>query len=191
MKGGRLSMINAQLGNEKFEKINGVIYSMSPSANWQHGTVNGNIYRIISTGLRNTLCRAFMENLDYVYHPDTNDDYVIPDIMIICDRKQLKGSSYVGVPKFIVETLSPGTSMRDLTTKKDIYESSGVNEYWIISPKEKAIQIYYLEDNKYALKYSDILETNNKDKQYNAKTKIKLRDFPIDMMFEEIFEGID
>lgn len=31
----------------KEEKINGVIYDMSPSPNYQHGIVDGNIYSII------------------------------------------------------------------------------------------------------------------------------------------------
>ena len=37
---------------KKEEKINGVIYDMSPSPNDQHGIVNGNIYRIISGKLQ-------------------------------------------------------------------------------------------------------------------------------------------
>ena len=102
---------------KKEEKINGVIYDMSPSPNYQHGLVDGNIYRIISTGLQGTLCLAFMENLDYKYHAQENNDYVIPDVMIICDRKHLKGGSYTGTPRFIVETLSPATALRDLTVK--------------------------------------------------------------------------
>ena len=36
----------------KEEKINGVVYDMSPSPNYQHGIVDVNIYRIISTGLQ-------------------------------------------------------------------------------------------------------------------------------------------
>lgn len=48
---------------------------------------------------------VFMGNLDYKYHADINDDYVIPDVMVACDRKHLKGGSYFGVPKFIAETL--------------------------------------------------------------------------------------
>jgi len=44
---------------------------------------------------------------------DINDDYLCPDIMIVCDRKSLKGSSYSGVPKFIAETLSPSTAKKD------------------------------------------------------------------------------
>ena len=80
----------------KDEKINGVIYNMSPAPGYKHGIINGNIYRIIGNGLRNSLCLAFMENLDFRYHPDENDDYVCPDVMVICDRKHLKGGSYGG-----------------------------------------------------------------------------------------------
>ena len=72
---------------QKTEKINGVIYNMTPAANFRHGIVNGNIYARIREGLKNSLCLAFIENLDYKYHPDINDDYVVPDVMIVCDRK--------------------------------------------------------------------------------------------------------
>lgn len=37
---------------KKEEKINGVFYELSPSPNYQHGIVNGNIYCIISEGLK-------------------------------------------------------------------------------------------------------------------------------------------
>lgn len=49
--------------------------------------------------------------------------------MVICDRKYLKGSAYTGVPRFIVETLSPATALNDKTIKKDIYQNAGVSEY--------------------------------------------------------------
>ena len=38
----------------KEEKINGVIYDTSPSPNYQHGIVDGNIYSIIKSGLKGT-----------------------------------------------------------------------------------------------------------------------------------------
>lgn len=176
----------------KTEKINGIIYDMSPAANFKHGIVNSNIHRIIAVALRNSVCRVFMENLDYKFHPDINDDYIVPDIMIACDRKKLKGGAYYGTPKFVVETLSPSTSMRDMTEKKDIYEQSGVNEYWIVLPKEKGVNIYYLEDGKYILKYSYILQDDKEEEHYNADVIIKLREFPdITMTLAEIFENVD
>lgn len=167
-------------------------YDLSPSPDYQHGIVNGNIYRIISTDLRESNCLAFVGNLDYKYHADINDDYVIPDVMVVCDRKYLKGRSYSGVPKFIVETLSPATVLRDKTEKKEIYQNAGVAEYWIISPRERAMEIYYLEDEKYELKYSYILQDDAEEAHYNADTKIVLKEFPyISMTLAEIFENVD
>ena len=176
----------------KTEKINGIIYNMSPAANFRHGIVNGNIHRIIANALRNSVYRVFMENLDFKYHPDINDDYIVPDIMVTCDRKKLKGGAYYGTPKFVAETLSPSTSMRDMTEKKDIYEQAGVDEYWIVLPKEKGVNIYYLEDGKYVLKSSYILEDDKDDEHYNADIVISLREFPnITMTLAEIFENVD
>lgn len=175
----------------KEEKIDGVIFDMSPSPNYRHGIVDGNIHAIIKQGLKGSLCLSFMENLDYKYHSELNDDYVIPDVMIVCDRKHLKGGSYSGAPKFIVETLSPSTAMRDTTTKKDIYEKAGVSEYWIVSCKECMVEIYYLIDGKYQLQDKLILEADMDNPHYNAKVKLTLRDFPnISMTLAEIFEGL-
>lgn len=180
----------------KTEKIDGVIYDMSPSPNYLHGVVNGNIYSIIKKNLKGSLCLVFIENLDFKYQPDKNDNYVIPDIMIVCDRNKIKGGSYTGVPKFVVETLSPSTAMRDLSTKKAIYETAGVLEYWIVSPKECGVQIYYLypnddKDNKYELVNSYILENDKTNEHYNAETVISLRAFPhIHMTLVDIFEGV-
>lgn len=175
----------------KDEKINGIVYDMSPAPNFRHGIVNSNIHRIIANGLKNSLCLVFMENLDYHYHPEINDDYFCPDIMIICDRKHLKGGSYSGIPKFIVETSSPSTSKRDKTEKKDAYEKAGVEEYWIVSPNGN-IEIYYLQNEKYVLEQSFILQDDPEDEFYNAQTVIRLKDFPhIKMTLKEIFENVD
>ena len=172
------------------EKINGVIYDMSPAPGYQHGIINNNINTIIKQGLKNSLCLVFMENLDFKYHPDINDDYLCPDIMVICDRKHLKGGAYSGVPKLIVETLSPSTAKKDRSEKMEIYEAAGVEEYWIVSPRG-SVEIYYLEDGKYILEQSYILQEDKEDDDYNAGSEISLRAFPhIRMTLGEIFEGL-
>lgn len=182
----------AEFERKKDEKIDGVVYDMSPAPGYQHGIINGNIYNVIKTGLKNSFCLVFMENLDFRYHPDINDDYLCPDIMVICDRKHLKGGAYSGVPKFIVETLSPSTAKRDKSEKKDIYESVGVEEYWVVAPQGKSVEIYYLENGKYVLEQNYILQDDKEDEHYNAETEISLKAFPhIKMMLSEIFEGVD
>lgn len=181
----------AETERRKDEKINGIIYDMSPSPDFRHGIVNGNIYTIIKQGLKNSICLVTMENLDYQYNSRENDDYLFPDIMVICDRKHLKGGTYSGTPKFIVETLSPSTAKRDKTEKKDIYEKAGVEEYWIVSPNGE-VEIYYLVDGKYILDQSYMLQNDQEVEHYNAETEITLKAFPhIRMRLGEIFEGVE
>lgn len=181
----------AEFERKKDEKIDGVIYDMSPSPGYQHAIINNNINTIIKTGLKNSLCLVFMENLDFKYHTDVNDDYLCPDIMIICDRKHLKGGAYSGIPKFVAETLSHSTAKRDRTVKMEIYEKAGVEEYWIISTRG-TIEIYYLQDGKYVLEQSYMFQGDREDEDYNAETEICLKAFPhIKMTLGDIFDGVD
>ncbi len=62
----------------KQEKMNGVVYDISPAPGYQHGIINGNIYTKIRNKLKDTICLVFIENLDFRYQPDINDDYVCP-----------------------------------------------------------------------------------------------------------------
>lgn len=180
----------AEFERRKDEKVNGVVYNMSPAPGYQHGIINNNINTIIKHALKDSMCLVFMENLDFKYHPEINDDYLCPDIMVICDRKHLKGGSYSGKPKFIAETLSPSTAKRDRTVKKDIYEKAGVEEYWIVSP-QGAVEIYYLKDGKYVLEQNYLLQDDEEDEDYNAMTEIALKEFPhIKMTLADIFEGV-
>lgn len=181
----------AEFERKKDEKIDGVIYDMSPSPGYGHFTINGNIYTIIKQGLKGSICIVSMENLDFKYHPDINDDYLCPDIMVICDRKHLKGGAYSGIPKFVAETLSHSTAKRDRAEKKDIYEKAGVEEYWIVSP-QGSVEIYYLEGGKYILEQSYMLQDDKEDDDYNAEQEICLKAFPhIKMTLGEIFEGLE
>ncbi len=184
-------MASAAREHWRDEKIDGVVYDMFPAPEYRHGIINSNIHTIIKQGLKNSICLVTMENLDFRYHPDVNDDYVCPDIMVLCDRKQLKGGSYRGVPKFVAETLSHSTAKRDRTEKKDIYEAAGVEEFWIVSP-QGSVEIYYLKDGRYVLEQNYMLQADKEEEAYNADLEICLRAFPgIKMTLGEIFEGLD
>ena len=171
------------------EKIDGVIYNMSPSGGFMHSQINGNIYHSLRQQLKNSVCVVSIENLDLYL---SSDEYVIPDIMLICDRSQIQKDKYRGVPRFIVETLSPATAFKDKTTKKEKYAQIGVDEYWIVSPKERSVEIYYLENGYYKLVKMYILEDDETDEHYNADIMINLRAMPnISVQLKEIFENIE
>ena len=109
------------------ELLNGKIFMMaSPSVN--HSTVASNIYYAFRTYLKGKTCRAFNDGVD-VYL--TEDDRVIPDVMIVCNKNMIALDGIHGAPDLIVEVLSPSTAKNDRGYKKDLYEQSGVKEYWI------------------------------------------------------------
>lgn len=173
----------------KMEKINGVIYNMSPSGGFMHGQINGNIYHSLRQQLKNSVCLVSVENLD-LYLSD--DEYVIPDVMLICDRNQIKRDKYRGVPRFIAETLSPATALKDKTVKKEKYAQLGVDEYWIISPKERSVEIYHLEEKEYKLVEVYILEDDEMNEHYNAEKALTLKAIPaVSIKMQEIFENIE
>jgi Uma2 family endonuclease len=75
---------------------------------------------------------------------------VQPDICVVCDRSKLDRRGCLGAPDMIVEILSVSSQRYDLREKYDLYEASGVKEYWVVSPKEKGVQVFVLqEDGKY------------------------------------------
>jgi len=47
-----------------------------------------------------------------------------------------------GAPDLIVEILSTSTTSKDRGIKFDIYEQSGVHEYWLVDPLARYIEIY-------------------------------------------------
>ncbi|QEH67635.1 Uma2 family endonuclease [Cellulosilyticum sp. WCF-2] len=177
----------------KEECIQGVIYTMSPSAPFEHATVNGNIYGELYAQLKHSLCSVFMENAD-LHFDEQSKDYVVPDIMIVCDTKAFKKGTkkYYGIPKFIVETLSPSTVKKDRTVKKDLYAKKGVSEYWIVDYKSKSVEVHYLKNGTYELVNVLMLQDDSEEDDYNAKEVLELREFPgVKLVLEDIFHHVD
>lgn len=56
----------------------------------------------------------------------------------------------VGAPDLVVEILLPGNSKTEMHNKFDLYEESGVREYWLVEPSQNAVLVYVLaDDGKY------------------------------------------
>lgn len=171
--------------DRKTEQIRGVIYNMSLGG-FNHATVNTNLYQAVSSQLKGSLCLAYMENLN-LYFDDGS--FLVPDILILCDRKQITPNGYNGIRRFIAETLSPATAKRDRGVKMELYCEKGVEEYWIIDPRSKSVEVYYLQDGRYVLEDSLMLVEDPDDDYYNADAEISLRAFPnVKMHLGDLFE---
>lgn len=77
-----------------------------------------------------------------VYIKDDEQNYVEPDISVICDSDKLDEKGCHGAPDWVLEIVSPSSKTMDYIRKCSLYEKAGVREYWIIDPKEKSILVY-------------------------------------------------
>lgn len=134
----------------KSEKINGDIYYMSPSSNPKHSRVIGRLYNIFFNYLKDKACEVFADNID-IYLDKESDNYVIPDISILCDPKAFTDNGYYGVPSLIIEVISPTSVKRDRFIKKELYQKFGVKEFWLVDYRSKNIEQYILIDENYVL----------------------------------------
>ena len=133
---------------ETYEIINGETYMMS-SPKTNHTRINGNLHNIFSDYLKGKRCESF-NNLNLFLD---EDNFYIPDEMIVCNPDIVEDDGIHGVPDLIDEILSKSTADRDRYEKFAKYEQYGVKEYWIVDPFMKRVEVYHLKDGKF-VKYA-------------------------------------
>jgi Uma2 family endonuclease len=140
------------------ELIDGFIKIMSPSASLKHqevcGILIGNLYRMIRKNRGK--CKVFPAPFDVRLPKNGEKDdaeiynVVQPDICVVCDPSKIEKRGCIGAPDMIVEVQSPPTTKYDLGEKFNLYERTGVREYWVVYPDEKYVEVFLLQpDGKY------------------------------------------
>lgn len=135
----------------RVEFIDGQIFYLS-TPTLEHQRVILNIARKMAEYFesRNSSCEPIVAPFDVVIQKeDEEEKRVQPDIFVICGEKPFSENEYKGVPSLVVEVLSPSNSNHDYVKKMDLYSRFGVNEYWIVSPLNKSIEVFILNENGY------------------------------------------
>ena len=124
-----------------WELWNGTPVSMSPSPNFRHQQVAGNMYALLRQQLRQQLrqsgaCRDCHLAYEVDWHVDEHT-VVRPDILIVCGNTPREFVETV--PAMIVEILSPSTATKDRTAKRDLYALNNVSHYLLIDPDSQSL----------------------------------------------------
>ncbi|MDR0643355.1 MAG: Uma2 family endonuclease [Treponema sp.] len=93
--------------------------------------------------LRSSPCQPYGSNL---YLKTEEHSMREPDLTIICDHSKFNGKVYEGIPRLIVEIVSPSSRITDLYTKKGEYYRLGVREYWVVMSKDEVRVNIWSED---------------------------------------------
>lgn len=147
--------------DEMTELIHGKVYKMSPAPTSTHQRISQELSRQVANYLKGKKCEAFSAPFD-VRLPLTSqrrtDQEIItvvqPDLCVICDPSKIDERGCLGAPDWIIEILSRYTSAKDLREKFEVYEVSGVKEYWVVHPQEQTVLVYTIDEHG---KYKGIL----------------------------------
>ncbi len=136
--------------DERVELLRGRVAQMSAPSR-RHQGISSNLHRILSNALWKTPCKVYAAPFDVRLFKSQNKEVttvVQPDICVICDPTKLDDRGCLGAPDLIIEIISPGNSKREMKDKFEIYQDAGVLEYWIVSPIEKTVQAWVLNEEK-------------------------------------------
>jgi len=140
---------------EMVELIKGKIFKKAAAAPRRiHQWLTGNLYTELNLFLKGKICQAYIAPFDVRLPVNSKKDdkiytVVQPDICVVCDMEKLDERGCIGAPDLIVEVLSPGNKQTELQHKYEVYEVSGVKEYWLVDPEGQTLLIYNLVHGKY------------------------------------------
>jgi len=140
--------------DEMVELIKGKIFKMNAAPKRIHQKVSLKVAIKLYNFLEGKTCEVYEAPFDVRLPVKSKMNEAIftvvqPDICVICDKSKLDDAGCIGAPDLIVEILSKGNNKKELVNKYEVYEESGVHEYWIIHPEEQTLLIYTLVNGSY------------------------------------------
>ena len=138
---------------QRAELIDGQMYMMAPP-NTRHQSLVSEFTITIGSYIRSKggNCKVFPAPFA-VYLNKDDQNYVEPDISVICDKSKLNDKGCSGAPDWIIEIISPSTSRIDYGVKLFKYRTAGVREYWIVNPMKKTVTVYDFENEEKTNQY--------------------------------------
>ena len=135
---------------KRYEVIRGELY-MSAAPRPLHQRVITRLSFFLEGFLESSdVGTAFVAPIDVIL-PEKLGDPVQPDIVVI--RREslhiIDELNIQGAPDLVVEVLSPSNPAHDRKLKYDLYAEAGVEEYWIIDPHNRSVEIHVLQEGNF------------------------------------------
>lgn len=127
--------------DERWELIDGVPYTMSPSPTFRYQQAVFHLSRLLGNALMGKHCVAGCAPMDVIL---SECDIVQPDLFIVCDHRKIANDGIHGSPDVIFEVLSPSTERKDRLEKKRLYEKYDVKEYILVNVDGRFVESYLL-----------------------------------------------
>jgi Uma2 family endonuclease len=128
----------------RYEYIDGQV-TMLAGGSLNHARIALNIASTLKQILTNTPCQPFTS--DAVFKLSANR-YVLPDVTVTCDERDLTNDDYIQYPSVIFEVLSPSTEAADRGRKFTAYQKClTIQEYVLVNTYEALVEVFRREKN--------------------------------------------
>ena len=135
--------------DERWEIVGGNAYDMTPAPLTRHQLIVSELHFQLASFFKGHSCKALVAPLDVKF---SEEDIVQPDVLVVCNPKQVKSTHIEGPPALTVEVLSEASQFHDRVRKLRLYARFGVREYWIVTPYPHLIEVFNLDGKAYKLR---------------------------------------
>lgn len=133
--------------NIRREIIDGELF-VTPAPSTRHQRVAGEIFGQLWLYAKEHGGHVFPAPTDVFF---TKTSVVEPDVLFVtaAGAARVEAAFVRSAPDVVVEVSSPSTRGRDLLQKRDLYERSGVPEYWFVDLDSDRIEVHRLSEGRY------------------------------------------
>jgi len=135
--------------DQRYEVIEGQLI-MVPAPSSFHQWFSHNLEILLTEFVReHKLGYVFDAPIDVIL--DENN-VVQPDLLFIAKERReiIQERGIFGAPDLVVEIVSPSSVHHDYHSKQRLYERFGVQEYWLVDPGNRAVDVLGLSEDGYA-----------------------------------------
>ncbi len=133
---------------QRWELIDGEAFNMSPAPMIRHQRIVRELFIEMRSYFAKKSCELLISPVDVKL---SNQDIVQPDLLVVCDPRQIKETHIEGPPALVVEILSPSTQRHDRLRKTFVYAKFGIKEYWLVTPYPALVEILLLDGASYRI----------------------------------------
>lgn len=121
---------------------------MSQTPSSRHLIVSQDSSRLLGNFFDGKPCRVFPAPTGVRL---SDSEAVEPDLMVVCNEKQIVMSHIEGPSDLVIEILSTSSIFHDRIRKLNLYLRSRVPEYWLNSPYPSSVEVFLLDGEGYRL----------------------------------------
>ncbi len=129
---------------ERHEFYNGEVFAMVGGRRIHECVISNLAYRLRSH-LEGSACQVFVAGMKLQLAEDT---VLYPDVLVTCDRDDLRADLAMRSPKLVIEVLSPSTQAYDRSQKFALYRRlASLKEYLLIDPETQRVEGFRRESD--------------------------------------------